>query len=94
MDPPAAKTAVQISALSLWEAPASDRFVHVREGVLDTLQFIGAASAVVANTSNAPAGTPVNAWDCAPTPVLVVKLLIVNVLGGGGVSVPVVNDQL
>ena len=94
MDPPAANTAVQISALSLWEAPASDRFVHVRDGVLETAQFDGAASAVVANTSNAPAGTPVSACDCAPTPDLVVKLLIVKLLGGGGASVPVVNDQL
>ena len=62
--------------------------------MLETAQFDGAASAVVANTSNAPAGTPDSACACAPIPVLVVKLFIVNVLGGGAVSVPVVNDQL
>ena len=81
-----------ISALSLLVAPASERFVQVREGELETLQSDGTASAVVANTNNAPAGTPVNECTVAAVPVLVVELCMVT--GGAEVEVPVVNDQL
>ena len=42
------------------------------------MQFDGTASAVVANTNNAPAGTPVNECEVAPTPVLVLKLCMVK----------------
>ena len=62
--------------------------------MLETLQFVGATSAVVAKTSNAPGGTPVNECDVAPTPVLVLKLFMVTEPGGGAASVPVIKDQL
>ena len=64
--------------MSLLVAPASARFVQVREGELETLQLDATASAVVANTNNAPAGTPVNECAVAAVPVLVLKLCMVR----------------
>ena len=92
IDPPAEYTAVQISALSLLEAPASDRFVQVSDGELETLQSDGAASAVVATTNNAPAGIPVSEWAVSSVPVVVVKLCMVT--GDWAPAAAVVNDQL
>ena len=92
MVPPAAKTAVHISALSLLVAPASTLFVHVSAGELETAQLDVTASAVVDNTNNAPAGTDVNECTVAAVPDLVLTVCIVT--GEGGAAEDVVNDQL
>ena len=62
-------------------------------GELETRQLDGMASAVVDNTSNAPAGTDVNECTVAAVPVLVSKLCIATDDEGGVVEV-VVKDQL
>ena len=78
--------------MSLLAAPASTLFVQAREGILETMQSDGKASAVVANTNKAPAGTPVNECVLAAIAVLVSKLSMVT--GGAIVPPTVVNDQL